>query len=1074
MEDRRDETSAYGLTPLQHGMLFHALSNPGQGVDIEQVHFRVSEEFDEDRFVSAWESVMARHEILRTSFDWTSGDEPSQLVRDDVTLPLHILDWTGVDSDQHDARFRELRQRDRSVDFPMDQAPLMRMTVIRSGPAEWKGLWTFHHALLDGRSFPFVLGEVFDLYEGAPIDTLPARRPFRDHVEFVRSLAREPAERFWTAYLDGFEAPTTIDVPSPDAGGGRPMAAAEWKLSPDSTGRLRRFAAGLDLSLNTLLQAAWSLLLHHYSTKHDVVFGATRACRYSSVAGADEMVGLLINTVPMRVAVDPTASLAEFLRLVREQQLAVRDYEHTPLPSIQSWSPLPSNVPLFDTIVVYDDRSLGARMEARSKGTTADEFVYEGQTNYPLTLLAYGDEEMLLRVEHSAEHLDGRSADRLVRQLAILLEAMPAHAQSPATLVPYLTDEEKSELAHWNATDRDYDLDTCLHYLFEQQVDKSPDSVALVAGDRRLTYDELNRRSNQLAHFLRAAGIGRDIRVGVCADRSADMVVALYAIIKAGGAYVPLDPEYPADRLAFMMEDSAVPVLLTQDHLVDRLPEYEGRLIALDGDWAEIAAHPDHNPEHLTTPTDLAYVLYTSGSTGRPKGVMNEHRGIVNRLLWMQDAFGLDGTDRVLQKTPFSFDVSVWEFFWPLQVGARLVMAAPGGHRDGAYLVRTVRDEGITTMHFVPSMLQLLVEEPGLESCTSLRRVICSGEALPRDLQDRLLSRLEVELHNLYGPTEAAIDVSWWRCDPDSRLGFVPIGRAIANTRLYVLDQNLRPVPVGVAGQLHIGGVQVARGYLNRDELTAEKFIDDPFVPGGRLYATGDLARFMPDGNVEFLGRLDHQVKLRGFRIELGEIEAVMNRHPDVKEAIVLAREDTPGDTRLVGYLVATGVGPDLEDLRSLLSSQLADYMVPSAFVVLDSFPLTPNGKIDRKVLPPPDRPAGGEAIAPASEAERRVAAIWQSILDLERVGATDTFFDLGGHSLLVMRLANRLAEEFGRQVAVADVFRFPTVERQARFLSQETDADEALLGTDEAARRQRTARARQRMRASGRGPATS
>ncbi|MGB5633344.1 MAG: amino acid adenylation domain-containing protein, partial [Waterburya sp.] len=449
-------------------------------------------------------------------------------------------------------------------------------------------------------------------------------------------------------------------------------------------------------------------------------------------------------------------------------------------------------------------------------------------------------------------------------------------------------------------------LDQCLHQLFENQVEKTPDAIAVVFERTHLTYQELNRKANQLAHYLQGLGVGPDSLIGICIERSLEMVVGLLGILKAGGAYIPFDPGYPQDRLAYMLSDSQVPIVLTSKMAAQALPTSDARLIYLDADWSAIAESSQDNPISTVNSKNLAYTLYTSGSTGKPKGAMNNHRGIVNRLLWMQNRYQLTASDRVLQKTPFSFDVSIWEFFWPLLAGARLVIARPDGHKDSAYLVRLIIQEAITTLHFVPSMLQIFLEEPTLDQCHSLKRVICSGEALPVALRDRFFDRLDAELHNLYGPTEAAIDVTFWQCQCDRDSATVPIGRPIANTQIYILDPALKPVPVGEAGELHIGGIGVGRGYLNRPELTAQKFIDDPFSArsGARLYKTGDLARYLPDGIIEYIGRIDHQVKVRGFRIELGEIEAACYQYPEVREAVVIVREDRPGEKRLVAYVV--------------------------------------------------------------------------------------------------------------------------------------------------------------------------
>ncbi|CAG1017413.1 hypothetical protein BURC_02063, partial [Burkholderiaceae bacterium] len=587
------------------------------------------------------------------------------------------------------------------------------------------------------------------------------------------------------------------------------------------------------------------------------------------------------------------------------------------------------------------------------------------------------------------------------------LTAMAEHPHQPYTAAALLSTAERQQLVTtWNATHTAYDLEQPLPALFDARATGSPETIALLFEDQHLTYAELQRRATQLAHHLQRLGVGPEVLVGVCLERSLEMVIALYAIVKAGGAYVPLDPTYPPERLAYMLADAHAAVLLTQARFAEQVPPASTHILCLDRDWERIAQEREEPLAYHLRPENLAYMIYTSGSTGLPKGALNTHRGIVNRLLWMQTAYQLTPADVVLQKTPFSFDVSVWEFFWPLLAGARLVLARPEGHKDSRYLIDLIEQAHVTTLHFVPSMLQVFLTEPDIARCHSLRQVMCSGEALPFALQERFFSRLSAALHNLYGPTEAAVDVTHWTCQPHNAAGLVPIGRPIANTQLYILDAHLEPVPVGAPGELYLAGVGVGRGYHLRPALTAERFLPNPFSTelGTRLYRTGDLARYLPDGSVDFLGRADFQVKIRGFRIELGEVEAALREHPHVQDALVLAREGEAGK-RLVAYLVPhPEAAPTVSDLRRFLQAKLPEYMLPAAFVAVPAWPLSPNGKLDRKALPAPEvvRPALDHAfVPPRTPQEKILADLWAEVLRREPIGVHDNFLELGGDSIL-------------------------------------------------------------------------
>jgi amino acid adenylation domain-containing protein len=612
-----------------------------------------------------------------------------------------------------------------------------------------------------------------------------------------------------------------------------------------------------------------------------------------------------------------------------------------------------------------------------------------------------------------------------------------------------LTEAERHQLLEeWNDTAADYPGDKCIHELFEEQVERTPEAIALVFEDQELTYRELNAKANQLANYLRKQGVGNEVMVGICVERSPEMVAGILGILKAGGAYVPLDPNYPAERLAFMLEDAAVPVLLTQSRLLDKLPKHRGHTLCVDTQWEEISQQSQRSPVTEIAATHLAYIIYTSGSTGRPKGVMIPHQAIVNHMLWMQSRLPLNGSDCVLQKTPFSFDASVWEFYAPLLVGGRLAIAKPDGHQDAAYMSGCIARYQVTVLQVVPTLLRMLVETPEFKACRSLRRVFCGGEVLTRELSEKFYETLDAELYNLYGPTEVTIDSVFFPVPRDHQGEIVPIGRPVANTYAYALDPHSKPVPIGTPGELLLGGVQLARGYLNRPELTAEKFIPDPFSdkPGARLYKTGDLVRFRPDGNIEFLGRIDHQVKIRGFRIEPGEIETELGHHPAVREKVVIARETRRGGTILAAYIaLRENSSVSNHELRKFLRKKFPDYMVPSAFIVLDSLPLTPSGKVDRKSLPVPEAVLEDMEIpfvAPRTPIEEILAGIWVDVLGLKEAGIHDNFFDLGGHSLLATQVVSRLRKALQVELPLRSLFEMPTIAGLAVLITQSQAGD--------------------------------
>ena len=1031
----REVEDIYPLSGLQQGLLFHSLYAPQSAVYVVSVTCRLGGPLDVAAFRRAWQHVVERHAVLRTAFVGHELDRPVQVVRRRVTLPFELHDWRGVLSAEQDERFAALLAEDRARGFDFAAPPLMRLHLMRVADAEWRLIWNSHHILFDGWSLPVLLDEVLAAYAAfsrSEAPRLAAVRPFRDYIGWLQRQDMAAAQRWWRDRLAGVTAPTTLGIDRPAATAGVHYAEHDAAV-PVELAELERFARHHKLTVNTLVQGAWALLLARYADSDDVVFGVTVAGRPAELPEVERTVGLFINTLPLRLAVPPRQTVADWLHAVQARQTELIEHQYSPLSEVQRCSELPAGTPLFDSIVAFENYP--AEMAAAADITRTiriTEVRPVERTNYPLTLQVALGAALSLRLIYDADRFAADAIARMVGHFTRLLGGLIADPARPLSALSPLDAAERRQLIAPPADRTAWRRDRCLHELIAEQAARTPDAPALLFQDQILSYGELERRANRLAHHLRAHGVGPDVVVGLCAERSPEMVVALLAILKAGGAYLPLDPGLPPDRLAYMLADASAPVLIIQDALAGLLPEGEIVRVRLDADAPAIARQPATPPDSTVAPDNLAYVIYTSGSTGRPKGVMNAHRGIVNRIAWMQDAYRLTPADRVLQKTPFGFDVSVWEFFWPLAFGATLVIARPGGHQEPAYLAGLIERTGITIAHFVPSMLQAFLEAADLSRCRTLRDTICSGEALPVETQNRFLQQLPGRLHNLYGPTEAAVDVSAWACRLEPDATQVPIGRPIHNITLHVLDRRLEPVPVGVAGELHIGGVGVARGYLGRPGLTAERFVPSPFAAGERLYRTGDLARWRPDGALDYLGRIDHQVKIRGFRIEPGEIEAALLAHPGIEQAAVLARDDA-GDRRLVAYLVGRDdAAPQPAALRAHLQRTLPDYMVPAAFVALDQLPLTTNGKLDRNALPAPDRQPAADHVAPRTATEHTLAAIWQDVLKLPRVGANDNFFECGGNSLSATRAVARIQQELRVALPLRTIFTAPTLNELA------------------------------------------
>ncbi|GAX45461.1 amino acid adenylation [Tolypothrix sp. NIES-4075] len=859
----------------------------------------------------SFNEIIRRHEALRTIFPTVDGLAVQKIIPT-LSISVPVLDIAGLEADE----IQQIVTKEIHQPFDLSVAPLLRVILLRQEAESHLLVLTMHHIITDAWSMEVFfkeLGFIYDAFIKKQPNPLPELAiQYADFATWQRQCFTQEVQQkqleYWKQQLA--DAPPLLKLPTDYP---RPAvqtfsgSTSRFQLEKDLTSQLVTLSQKSGVTLFMTLLAAYTVLLHRYSSQDDICIGSPFANRDRQEL--ESLIGFFANTLVLRTNLAGNPSFHELIGRIRE--ITMEAYTHQDLPfemlveALQPQRDL-SHTPLFQVTFILQDTSTSP---VELSGLTVTSLPIETTTTkFDLTLLIENTAAGLVSVwEYNTDLFDASTIERMAGHFQTLLAGIVTNPEEKILQLPLLTKVEQHQLlVEWNDTQIDYPLDKCIHQLFEQQVHLNPNAVAVVFENQQLTYQQLNCRANQLAHYLKSLGVKADVLVGICAERSLEMIVGLLGILKAGGAYVPLDPDYPQDRLSFMLEDAQVPVLLTQQQLLEKLPGHQGQVICLDTDWQSISVSSQNNPAITVQGTNLAYVIYTSGSTGKPKGAMNTHLGICNRLLWMQQAYQLTTVDCILQKTPFSFDVSVWEFFWPLITGTRLVLAKPGGHKDSAYLVNLIQEQQVTTLHFVPSMLRAFVEEESVKNCSSLKRVICSGEALPKELQESFFARLKCELHNLYGPTEAAIDVTYWQCFPDSNLRTVPIGRPIPNTQIYILDSHLQPVPVGVPGELHIGGVGLALGYLNRSDLTNEKFIPNPFSDRlhSRLYKTGDLARYLSDGNIEYLGRIDHQVKLRGFRIELGEIESTLTQHQAVGETIVIDREDDPGNKRLVAYIV--------------------------------------------------------------------------------------------------------------------------------------------------------------------------
>ncbi|MFC9552147.1 amino acid adenylation domain-containing protein [Rhodococcus sp. NPDC056960] len=1010
------------LTPLQEGIYFQsAFEDTGTDPYVVQQVIELTGSVDATALHRGLQAVVDRHAALRAGVQAVSDGRVVQVVRDDVRVPMEVLDLTGTP--EPGRRVDEVLAADRARGFDFGRAPLLRYTLARTEDRKFLLLQSIHHIVADGWSVPVMLRELMALYsvDGTPL-ALPTPTPYRSYLDWLGARDRQASLAVWRDALA--DAPEPGELPTPASTRESGIRSVRAALPSDATAALTAVGRARGLTLSTLVHGTWGLVLGRLTGREDVLFGSTVSGRGGDLPGIETMVGLFINTVPTRLRFRPTDTVAGTLARWQDEQSVLLDHQYLGLPELRREAGLQN---LFETLVVFENYPLGDGAVADPTGAVQlTDIRFDEHPPYPMTLIVVPGDALTLELKYDAARIDAATATRFAEATVAYLAELTRDADQPVSSVALASREPIG--AALRDVQADFP-DTTVTALLEEQAARTPDAVAVVFEDEHLTYAELHARANRLARLLVERGVAPESKVAVALPRSLDLMVALLAVGKAGGAYVPLDTGYPADRLAYMVDD-AQPVCVLTDGTVPLAGSGVPQVRVSDADG--------YSPEPLSgialAPQHPAYVIYTSGSTGRPKGVVVPHAGIVNRLLWVQRFRPITASDNVFQKTPSSFDVSVLEFFGPLLAGATLVLARPDGHRDPAYLADVIVRQSITRVHFVPSMLEVFLVEPAAARCTGLRIISCSGEALPVASARRVAELLPgVELDNLYGPTEASVDVSYAASVQgiDAGAPSVPIGLPTSNTGLYVLDRYLQPVPAGAPGELYLSGPQLARGYLGRPGLSAERFVADPISRNGsRMYRTGDVARVNGDGAVEYLGRVDDQVKLRGFRIELGEIESHIAACPGVRQAAAVVRSDRPGQQQLVGYVVGDA---DLDDVRARLAGALPEFMVPVAFVTLAEFPLGPSGKLNRKALPAPDFSAQVTA-APAGEGGPAgvLAAHYAEVLGLGTVGVDDDFFALGGDSILAIRLVN-LARREGITITPRQIFEQRTPSALAR-----------------------------------------
>ncbi len=1038
----------YPLSPMQEGMLYHYLVDDDVEQYFEQTCFEIQGNLELDYFQQAWDWVITDNEVLRTVFRWEGVKTPLQIVLSERKPNITILNLSNLSPGEQQRQLEKIKLNDRKKGFDLKTGPLNRLLICYLSQDHYAIIWSYHHIIMDGWSTGIILTEVFQAYrgllQGESITPIPKCK-FKNYLKFMESQDQEKVLQYWREYLAGFTIPTGLPGDQ-NSQKKSTLSEVELNIELQESIAIKEFAKRNRVTVNTILQFAWAIILQRYNRCRDVVYGSTVSGRPETLPGIQHSVGLYINTVPVRFKFHPEETIISQLRRQMEMNLQQKSYEYLSLTEIAQQSELPGQIPLFDNILVFENYPINQTINALDINLKIINITAHELTNYNLAITTIIGETLKIKFTYNPNQYQPKLIQQVTKQLGHILYEIFRYPEKKIGDLDLLTDTEKKELLKISKGPRMEVPEKCIHHLIEEQVVVRPEAIAVIADQDSLTYAELNTRANYFAGILNNYIGNADSIIPIMVERSLEMVIGLLAILKAGGTYLPLDPIYPENRIKFMLVDSGAQLLIigkAQQNLVPK--EFAGKILILEEllEQSSTAVNSHFVPTNLSTADSLAYVIYTSGSTGKPKGIMIKHRSVVNFVLDLTKKLPLTSGQTLLALTTICFDISVLEIFLTLASGLQVVIASSAAQHDPEILQELLVTTKTEIIQMTPSSLQMLLSSGKLPN--SLKVILLGGEPLPHSLLVELQSQTSARIYNMYGPTETTI---WSLYQELTTAQKVYLGQPIANTRVYVLDIEGRLAPSGMIGEIFIAGIGLARGYLHREDLTHERFVPDPFLPGELMYRTGDLGCRHADGHLTFHGRVDHQVKIRGFRIELEEIEAVLNDHPDIRQSVINLYQDSGGDSQLIGYLVLNNQysrNPEEEELQSGLSqrnrydirglreyllSLLPDYMVPGNFIILDHLPVTPNGKIDRQALPTPDEQIqiNTRYVPPRNETERLLTEIWSEVLEKEKIGIYDNFFELGGHSLKLTRIISRIHKVLDIKIPASLFFETPTI----------------------------------------------